>query len=240
MDGRVALLTGAAGDIGAALARRLRREGFALALTDREPPAALARELGAQAFGCQLADAAAVTRLAQDVLERLGRCDVLVNNAADLSTGRLDELDLDIWRRVQAVNVEAPLLLCAALVPAMRERGWGRIVNVVSDTFHRPPGPGMLAYITSKGAMVGFTRALAVELGDAGITVNAIAPGLTATGAATRDLPGEAFARVREQQAIKRTLAAADYAGPLAFLVSDDAATMTGQTLSPDAGLVLL
>ena len=138
-----------------------------------------------------------------------------------------------------AVNVEAAFLLCRRLASGMAQRGWGRIVNIASDTFDRPPGPGLVAYITSKGAIIGLTRALAIELGPAGITVNAISPGLTATGAASGDQPPELFAAVREAQAVKRTLEPDDYGGLLAFLVSPQAAVITGQTISADAGLVL-
>jgi NAD(P)-dependent dehydrogenase (short-subunit alcohol dehydrogenase family) len=215
---RRALVTGAAGGIGAAIAARLAADGLDVTGVDRAE--------------ADLADADAVLGLARDA-------DVLVNCAADLSGGRLDDLELDVWRRVMAVNVEAPLLLARALAPGMRERGWGRIVNIASDTFHRPPAPGMAAYVASKGALIGLTRALAVELGAAGITVNAVAPGLTATAPALRDVPEAHFARVREAQALPRALAPDDVAGVVAFLVSDDAAAVTGQTLVPDGGLVL-
>jgi NAD(P)-dependent dehydrogenase (short-subunit alcohol dehydrogenase family) len=217
-----ALVTGAAGGIGAAIAARLAADGLDVVGVDRAE--------------ADLADASAVAGLARDA----GAVDVLVNCAADFSGGRLEELELATWRRVQAVNVEAPLLLCRALAPGMRERGWGRIVNVVSDTFHRPPAAGMCAYIASKGALIGLTRALAVELGGDGVTVNAVAPGLTRTAPALRDVPPEQFEAVRRAQAVPRALQPEDYAGPVSFLVSGDAATMTGQTLCPDAGLVYL
>ena len=138
-----ALVTGAAGGIGAAIARAARRRRLRRA---RRRPRG--RRPGRRRRGAAAGP-------------RRRPVDVLVNNAADLSAGRLEELDLATWRRVQAVNVEAPLLLSRALVPGMRERGWGRIVNVVSDTFHRPPASGMSAYIASKGALIGLTRALA-------------------------------------------------------------------------------
>jgi pyridoxal 4-dehydrogenase len=230
---RVALITGAAGDIGAAIARRLAADGVALVLTDLQAPDALAAELGARAVAVDLADAEAVGALGV-------QADILVNNAADLSSGSLAAVDLEVWRRVQAVNVEAPLLLARALVPRMLANGWGRIVNVISDTVMRPPAAGMLAYITSKGALLGLTRALAVELGGGGVTVNAVAPGLTPTSASLRDLPEAAFAGVRALQAIPRALRPEDVAGSVAYLVSDDASSMTGQTLCPDAGLVML
>jgi 3-oxoacyl-[acyl-carrier protein] reductase/(S)-1-phenylethanol dehydrogenase len=182
----------------------------------------------------------AETVAAVDKLERqVGGCSILVNNASDLFRGTLAETSAAVLRRVLAVNVEAAFLLCRRLATGMVGRGWGRIVNIASDTFDRPPGPGLAAYITSKGAVIGLTRALAVELGPSGITLNAISPGLTRTATAAADQPEELFAAVRDAQPIRRTLAPADYAGLLAFLVSDRAAVITGQTISADAGLVL-
>jgi NAD(P)-dependent dehydrogenase (short-subunit alcohol dehydrogenase family) len=243
--GAVALVTGAAASdgIGAACARALAAEGCAVGLLDVASCAPVAEELvaaGARvlALEADLRDAAAIDGAVQRLEQELGECSILVNNAADLSRGTLAQTTPELLRRVLAVNVEAVVALCRRVVSGMERRGWGRIVNIASDTFDRPPGPGLLAYITSKGALIGLTRALAVELGAAGITVNAIAPGLTRTGAASADQPQELFDAVRAGQAVKRTLVPADYAGLLAFLVSDQAGVITGQTISADAGLV--
>jgi NAD(P)-dependent dehydrogenase (short-subunit alcohol dehydrogenase family) len=242
----VALVTGAAAPdgIGAACARALAQAGCAVALLDREPcdevAAALQRD-GARTLALQadLMSSGEIADAADRVEAELGECAILVNNAADLTQGTLDEMTPGVIRRVLAVNVEASIALCRRLVPAMARRRWGRIVNVASDTFDRPPGPGLLAYITSKGAVVGMTRALAVELGPQGITVNAISPGLTRTSGAAAGQSQALFDAVREGQAVKRTLVPEDYAGILAFLVSAQAAVITGQTISADAGLVL-
>jgi NAD(P)-dependent dehydrogenase (short-subunit alcohol dehydrogenase family) len=240
----VALVTGAAAPdgIGAACARALAAEGCAVGLLDVASCATVHDELAAGSrvleLRADLRDSDAIER-AVDRLEReLGPCSILVNNAADLTRGTLQETTPETLRRVLAVNVEAVVALCRRVVPGMAERGWGRIVNIASDTFDRPPSPGLLPYITSKGAVIGLTRALAVELGPSGITVNAISPGLTRTGAASSDQPQELFDAVRAGQAIKRTLVPADYAGVLAFLASDQAGVITGQTISADAGLV--
>jgi 3-oxoacyl-[acyl-carrier protein] reductase/(S)-1-phenylethanol dehydrogenase len=242
----VALVTGSAASdgIGAACARALAGEGCAVGLLDREACDAVAEEItagGGRAVALR-ADLRSEdeTLAAVDELEaELGACSILVNNAADLFSGTLAETSVAALRRVLAVNVEAAFMLCRRLAAGMVQRGWGRVVNIASDTFDRPPGAGLAAYITSKGAVIGLTRALAVELGPAGITVNAISPGLTRTGTAAADQPEERFEAVRDAQAIRRTLVPADYAGLLAFLVSDRAAVITGQTISADAGLVL-
>jgi NAD(P)-dependent dehydrogenase (short-subunit alcohol dehydrogenase family) len=242
----VALVTGAAAadGIGAACARALAADGCAVALLDVRNCGPVVTELagaGARAVALQadLRDPDAITAAVDRLESELGSCSILVNNAADLTRGTLAETTPDKLRRVLAVNVEAAVALCRRVVPAMQRRGWGRIINIASDTFDRPPGPGLLAYITSKGAIIGLTRALAVELGPAGITVNAIAPGLTRTGAAAADQAEELFDAVRAGQAIRRTLVPADYAGLLSFLASDQAGVITGQTISADAGLVL-
>jgi NAD(P)-dependent dehydrogenase (short-subunit alcohol dehydrogenase family) len=242
----VALVTGTAAPdgIGAACARALAAAGCDLGLLDRRSCAAVADQVAAVGRRVAVLEAdLAVEAELQDAVVRLrhelGDPVVLVNNAADLTRAGLAEIDGPTLARVLAVNVTAPLLLCRWLAPAMARHGWGRIINIASDTVDRPPGPGMVPYIASKGAVIGFTRALAVELGPEGITVNAISPGLTDTGAASADQPAARFAAVREAQAIRRTLVPDDYAGLVRFLASDEAAVITGQTISADAGLVL-
>ena len=242
----VALVTGAAAPdgIGAACARALAGAGCDVALLDRRSCAEVAGEITATGrrvavLGADLAVESELEAAIARTREELGEPLVLVNNAADLTRATLAQVDGPTLQRVLAVNVTAPLLLARLLAPAMQRAGWGRIINIASDTVDRPPGPGMVPYITSKGAVIGFTRALAVELGPLEITVNAISPGLTDTGTASADQPAALFAAVREAQAIKRTLVPGDYAGLVRFLASDDAAVITGQTISADAGLVL-
>ncbi|HWI70604.1 MAG TPA: SDR family oxidoreductase, partial [Baekduia sp.] len=151
----------------------------------------------------------------------------------------LDALDLDAWRRVQAVNVESALLLAQAFVPGMAGRGFGRIVFVVSDTVFAPPAADLLPYVASKAALVGITRTLAHALGGDGIAVTAVAPGLTRTAAAQAGMPDNAFDAVRARQALPRSLVPGDVAATVAFLASDGAAALTGQTLVPDGGFTL-
>jgi NAD(P)-dependent dehydrogenase (short-subunit alcohol dehydrogenase family) len=229
---RVALVTGGARGIGRACAERLSDAGHEVVIADITPTD------GGET--CDLSSPEEIDGLCDRVLERFGRCDVLVNNAAHLVARRFDELDPDTWRRIQAVGVDAPYLLCKRLVPAMAEGGFGRIINIVSNTFWRPPPLGMVGYVTSKGGLLGFTRALAGEVGDRGITVNAVAPGLTRTPATEADMAAEHFEAVLRQQAIKRTLEPGDIAAAVAFLASDDAAMITGQAIRVDGGTVTL
>ena len=225
---RVAAVTGGAGAIGGSIVAALAADGHTVAVLDRtgDEPVDLARQDDVKAAAAR-------------VLEAHGRCDVLVHAAAAFDRASLTELDRDTWRRVQAVNVESALWLAQAFSPGMSERGFGRIVFVVSDTVWDPPAPDLLAYVASKAALIGAARTLARALGRDGITVNCVAPGLTPTPAAVADTPPEAFAQVQARQAIDRRLAPEDVAETVAFLVTDAAGALTGQTLCVDGGLVL-
>ena len=225
---KVAVVTGGAGAIGGAIATALANTDHTVAILDR-----------AADFPVDLGDEAAVRATAARVLETHGHCDVFVHAAAAFDRASLQELDSATWRRVQAVNVESALWLSQAFAPEMADRGFGRIVFVVSDTVWEPPAPDLLAYIASKATLIGVARTLARALGGRGITVNCVAPGLTPTPAAVAGTPPEAFAQVQARQAIDRPLSTGDIAATVAFLVSDGAGAITGQTLCADGGLVL-
>ena len=225
---RVAVVTGGAGAIGGAIVTALEKSGHTVEVLDR-----------AGDHPVDLTHADDIKAAATRVLDAYGRCDVLVHAAAAFDRASLADLDLDGWRRVQAVNVESALWLSQAFAPGMAERGFGRIVFVVSDTVWEPPAPDLLAYVASKAALIGVARTLARALGRDGITVNCVAPGLTPTPAAVADTPPEAFAQVQARQAIDRPLSPEDVAGAVAFLTSDAAGAITGQTLCADGGLIL-
>ncbi|WP_225102208.1 SDR family NAD(P)-dependent oxidoreductase [Streptomyces sp. CoH27] len=245
LDGKTAVVTGAARGIGYAYCRRLAADGAHVVAVDINDPADAVAELtgGGDKLGlvCDISEPSQVDAVAGTVLDRYGRCDILVNNAGIFPFTDLDQVTIELWRKVQAVNVEAILLFAQAFAPGMRAAGWGRIVNTgsgITMTQNRD-----LAYLTSKGTVHALTRALANELGDSGITVNAIAPGLVATegflGRVRTSGPSadEVFARVTAMQTIKRRSVPADLGNALGFLVSDDADFITGQILHVDGGV---
>jgi NAD(P)-dependent dehydrogenase (short-subunit alcohol dehydrogenase family) len=225
---RVAAVTGGAGAIGSAIADALRVDGFRIAVIDRTGDVAADFDSEASTRAAGVA-----------VIERYGRCDVFVHCAGAFDQSDLEHLDSATWRHVQAVNVESPLWLAQSFVPGMAERGFGRIIFVISNTLWKPPTPVLLPYVASKGALVGIMRTLAVSLGPDGIAVSAVAPGLTDTPGSRTVNSDEQFEAAVKDQALKRRLTSGDTAAVVAFLASEGAAAMTGQVLCADGGFIL-
>ncbi|HLH88626.1 MAG TPA: SDR family NAD(P)-dependent oxidoreductase [Xanthobacteraceae bacterium] len=246
---KVAVITGGANGIGQAFARRLAEDGAHVAIADVAPGDAtvkLVQQAGREALACKcdVSSPDAVAAMAREVLGRFGRCDILINCAGIFPQQAFEEMSFADWRRLMSINLDSAFLCASAFVPGMKQRRWGRIVNMASSTLGSVV-TGFVHYVASKGAIVGFTRALASELGPYGITVNAISPGLTRTPGTVSRAPraglkdmDEEFAAVAQMQAIKRGEVPEDLVGAMSFLTSDDAAFMTGQKLNVDGGRV--
>ncbi|MGP3534176.1 SDR family NAD(P)-dependent oxidoreductase [Microbacterium sp. RD1] len=240
LAGRVAIVTGGARNLGQAQALRLAGDGADVAILDAVFPAETVeavRALGVRAIGVvvDLRDPDAVGAAVAEVAEKLGPVAVLVNNAGIYPLQPLEGMTYEQWREVFRINVDAVFLTTQACAPHMKELGWGRIVNITSNSVGLVI-PALSHYIASKMAVIGFTRASATELAEFGITVNAVGPSLTRTPVATS--PDELFEIVPQMQAIKRPGLPADLVGAVSFLASDDAAFLTGQTLWVDGGLL--
>jgi NAD(P)-dependent dehydrogenase (short-subunit alcohol dehydrogenase family) len=239
---RIAVVTGAAFGIGRAYAQRIAADGAQVVLadiTDAGETAELITADGGQvsAVRCDVSDPESVAALGIAVAE-LGGADILVHNAGIYPMTMVEGISFEEWRRVMAVNLDSMFLLTQAFLPRMRENGWGRIVGIASGMFHAG-APGALHYVASKGGIVGFVRALAAEVGADGVTVNAIAPGLIRSHGTSTGVHDELglFDAVAQLQAVKRNGVPEDLTGALAFLLSDDASFMTGQTLLVDGGM---
>lgn len=240
-NARTVLLTGAAGGIGHAIARRLARDGYKLVLTDRHSCDELIKAEGLEAAviysaPCDLLSVEDVSTFLVDVDQRV-KVDILINNAAHMAMVPFDHLTCEELRTFLRVDIEAAFQLTQFLSKGMRERGWGRIINLVSSSAWAP-APHLLGYITAKMGLVGMTRALAFELAAGGVTANAITPALTRHAALAKVIPEEVWENDRNRQAIKRTGEPDDLVGAIAFLASDDSAFMTGQTMVVDGGMV--
>lgn len=235
-------MTGAAQGLGYAAAARLAADGASVALLDRdgERLGAAADTLGAQGLTVlphtvDLTDEEGVRAAVAAVLSAEGRIDVLVNNVGIYPHRPFEELTYAEWRHVLAVNLDSVFLCTHAVYPAMRERGYGRVVNVSSSTFFIGY-PGLAAYIASKGGIIGFTRALASEAGPHGITVNAVTPGLIATEGVLGGEEAGLFDEIVPEQALPRRGEPGDIAECIAYLASPAAGFITGQTINVDGG----
>ena len=248
MKNRVVIITGAAQGIGATYARALAAEGARIVIADVLDGSKLVDELegmGSEAISLKtdVSDEASVAAMAAAVMERFGQIDVLVNNAAiyaSLKMKGFEDIELGEWEKVMAVNVRGPFLCARAVVPYMKEKGYGRIINISSGTPFKGT-PNLLHYVTSKGAVLALTRALARELGEHGISVNTLAPGLVLSEGvvANVEMRERLTAPVIASRAIKRDQMPGDLIGPLLFLASDDSAFMTGETVVVDGGSVM-
>jgi NAD(P)-dependent dehydrogenase (short-subunit alcohol dehydrogenase family) len=241
LQGRVAIVTGAAQGIGRAIAEGLAREGARIVVADLKGAEEAASEL-ADGIGLtvDVADEQDVRRLAAETVARCGRIDVLVNNAglyASLAMRPFEQIPLEEWRRVMDVNVASMFLTCRAVVPVMRDQGGGRIVNISSGTPFRGV-PFLLHYVTSKGAIVALTRALAKEVGKDGVLVNCVAPGFTMS-AGVKEHP-EVIEKLRDVSVAARTLqrdqVPEDVVGAVVYLAGPGSDFVTGQTIVIDGG----
>lgn len=249
LQGRTAIVTGAASGIGRALATRLAQDGASVVVADLRgydvAAAEIARSTGARTLGLQVDVSSELDaqRLASETAKAFAGIDILVNNAAlfsPLEPRPFDGIDAAEWRKVMEVNTLGVFLCCRACAPHLRKSGRGRIINLASGAPIKGV-PFLLHYVASKGAVIAMTRALARELGKDGVTVNALAPGFTLSeGIKASPAHLKHGAAIPASRAIARDETPQDLVGAVSFLASDDAAFMTGQTLVVDGGSAMV
>jgi 3-oxoacyl-[acyl-carrier protein] reductase len=245
LEGKVVVITGGGKGIGKTYAEAFARAGARVVAADIDGPAAQAVAAAivaaggeALGFATDIAEPDAVDALARAALARFGTVDVLINNASLMSAlARRSwlEIPVDEWDRVMAVNLRGMFLCCRALVPAMRQQGRGKIVNISSSRVWEGT-PNRLHYTTSKAGVIGFTRALAREVGEWGITVNAVTPGNTMSETQVASSSPDYLKARTEGRAIARAQVPEDLVGAVMFLASAASDFMTGQTINVDGG----
>lgn len=237
----VVLISGAAGGIGCELVQRFIADGARVIATDIDAGKLQSlkpqggRDCVLTLLHADVASEAGCRELVAAVAQKFGRLDVLVNNAGFFPVCAFEDMSYAMWREVIATNLDSVFLMVQAFLPLIKKSRHGRIVNIGSGSFFKG-NAGQSHYVAAKGGVVGLTRALAWELGEYGINVNVVAPGLTTTPAALKMLPAASVANRRNQRPLKRDQQASDVVGAVAFLAGADSAFMTGQIVNVDGG----
>ena len=245
LSDRVAIVTGGGYGIGRAYSMALAREGARVLIADINDEAAESTEEAIRTAGGEarrvhtdVSDVASTRAMAQSAMNEFGRIDILVNNAAYFATlplHTLDEIDVEEWDRVMAINLRGPFLCVQAVVPQMRQQQYGRIINISSSSILM--GNALrIHYVTSKAGLIGFTRSLARSLGEHNICVNSIMPGSTASEGTLKSYPYEMFQQVAAARSIKRVQEPDDLVGAVLFLASEESSFITGQAINVDGG----
>jgi len=243
LEGKVAIVTGGARHIGAAYAVKLAAEGAAVVVADVLDAEEVAKQIQraggeAMALKVDVSNEEETLRMAAETIKAFGRIDILVNNAAifiALNRRPFYEISAEEWDRVSAVNIKGPFLCAKAVFPQMKQQGSGKIINISSSTVFSGT-PLFLHYVASKAALVGITRSLAREVGEYGICVNAIAPGLVQHEG--QNAPKEFTEFQLKARSIKRLETPEDLFGVLVYLASSDSDFVTGQTFLIDGGSI--
>lgn len=241
---RVAIITGAARGLGRASAERFHERGASVVVhvRDQARADAFARSLGERAYGVSgdLANEGVPEGIVKRALDRFGRVDILVNNAALALTTRFPDLEADEWRAALEVNLTAPFLLTKAALPAMKAQQYGRIVNVSSSAGRTVSTLGGAHYTASKAGLLGLTRAAAKELGKFGITVNAVCPGMIDTELTRESASQEVLERLAATYPVPRLGTAVEVADLICFVASEDAGYITGTSLDITGGDLMM
>lgn len=239
--GRIAVVTGAARGFGRVISEGLAQRGATVVCIDLNSPeetVAQIKSCGGTAIGVKadVSDPAQTADIGASLAEKLGRCDILINNAGIFPNAPIGAIDYAAWRKVLSVNLDAQFLMVKAVLPLMEAQGWGRIVNMATSVAGTSI-QGFSHYIASKMGVMGLTRGLANDVAAMGITVNAVGPTITKTPGVIADVPDVVLDAVANAQSIKRVGMPEDILGAVLFLSGDESAFITGQTLLVDGGL---